>query len=178
MHVLDGSIGWILRTGRRAVWWRAQLWRLLWEVLSRLSAVPVLVLVLSMELAELLLIRIFTKVNITLYCQALEGLAPYLIAKNNVNCARLLPGPCWPPAGTCISQCNNCCAQVAPKFLCNCHWPGPRQTHQWYNQGWRRNGWYYWGLFGSRWWMVAGPEISRLVALYVQLQKRRMLPGD
>ncbi|KAJ8353458.1 hypothetical protein SKAU_G00210250 [Synaphobranchus kaupii] len=48
-------------------------------------------LVLSMELVIFSLIRAFREANFTLYCQALSELIPYFFANNNVNYARWLP---------------------------------------------------------------------------------------
>ena len=48
-------------------------------------------LVLDMELIIFILIRSFMEGNFTLYCEALSGLIPYFFANNNVNYA------CWLP---------------------------------------------------------------------------------
>jgi len=48
-------------------------------------------LVLSMELTIPLLIRAFREANFSLYCQSLTELIPYFFANNNVNYARWLP---------------------------------------------------------------------------------------
>ncbi|KAJ8364285.1 hypothetical protein SKAU_G00131160 [Synaphobranchus kaupii] len=48
-------------------------------------------LVLSIELVIFSLIRAFREANFTLYCQALSELIPYFFANNNVNYARWLP---------------------------------------------------------------------------------------
>ena len=48
-------------------------------------------MVLSMELVILLLIRSFREANFFLYCQSLAELIPYFFANNNVNYARWLP---------------------------------------------------------------------------------------
>ena len=48
-------------------------------------------IVLSMELVIFLLIRSFREANFSLYCQSLAELIPYVFANNNVNYARWLP---------------------------------------------------------------------------------------
>ena len=48
-------------------------------------------MVLSMELVILLLIRSFREANFFLYCQSLAELIPYFFANNNVNYTRWLP---------------------------------------------------------------------------------------
>ena len=48
-------------------------------------------MVLSLELVILLLIRSFREANFILYCQSLAELIPYFFANNNVNYARWLP---------------------------------------------------------------------------------------
>ena len=48
-------------------------------------------LVLSMELTIFMLIRSFRGANLSLYCQALSDLIPYLFANNNTNYAQWLP---------------------------------------------------------------------------------------
>lgn len=131
-------------------------------------------LILAMELTILALIRSFREANFALYCEALSELIPYFFANNNFNYARWLP----------IHLRDMMCLQrrhpevaeefrngnfVVHKSCRNFSAMAIDQAHEQANAVIKGDG----GAIGVtedpsalRRWMVAGPEVSRLVSEY------------
>jgi len=131
-------------------------------------------LILSMELTILALIRSFREANFELYCDALSELIPYFFANNNINYARWLPIHLRDMMS--LEQHH---PQVASEFR-NGNFVVHKscrefsalaidQAHEQANAVIKGDG----GAIGVtedpsalRRWMVAGPEVSHLVAKY------------
>ena len=131
-------------------------------------------LVLSMELVIMSLIRAFREANFSLYCQALSELMPFFFANNNVNYARWLTIHIRD-----MSTLHEKHPQLAAEFHRGnfvVHKSGREfsaiaidQAHEQANAVIKGDG----GAVGLtedpsalRRWMVAGPEVSQLIARY------------
>lgn len=141
-------------------------------------------LVLSMELTIFTLVHSFREANVTLYCQALSELIPYFFANNNLNYARWLPIHLRDMIF--LKQRH---PQLAQEFK-DGHFvvhKSPRefsaiaidQAHEQANAVIKGDG----GAVGLtedpsalRRWMVAGPEVSRLVAQYESISEAKDAP--
>ncbi len=131
-------------------------------------------MVLSMELVVFLLTRSFREANFALYCQTLSELIPYFFANNNTNYARWLP--IHPRDMLTLESIHPELAQefkagnfVVHKTNREFSALALDQSHEQANAIIKADG----GAIGLtedpsalRRWMVAGPEVSRLVALY------------
>lgn len=131
-------------------------------------------LILNMELTILSLVRSFREGDFNLYCESLTALLPYFFANNNINYARWLPVHLrdmlsleqrHPQIAAEFQQGNFvvCKSQRAFSAL------AIDQAHEQANATIKGDG----GAIGVtedasalRRWMVAGPEVSRLVAQY------------
>ena len=133
-----------------------------------------LYMVLSMELGILLLIRSFREANFFLYCQSLAELLPYFFANNNVNYARWLPihyrdmvtlEQKHPQLAQEFQSGNFVVHKSSRQFSA----VAIDQAHEQANAVIKADG----GAIGMtedpsalRRWMIAGPEVSHLVAQY------------
>ena len=131
-------------------------------------------LVLDMELIIFILIRSFREGNFTLYHEALSGLIPYFFANNNVNYARWLPVHLkdmmsleqqHPEVAREFHKGNFVTHKSRREFSAI----AIDQAHEQNNALIKGDGGAV-GLTedpGALWrWMVAGPELSRLIAGY------------
>ena len=133
--------------------------------------------ILSMELTTLSLVRAFREANFGLYCQALSALIPYFFANNNTNYARWLPNHLRDMLS--LEQKHPALYQefMSGKFAV---FKSKRpfsamaivQAHEHANAVIKSDG----GAIGItedasalRRWMVAGPEVCRIVAEYESL---------
>ena len=131
-------------------------------------------MVLSMELVIFLLIRSFREANFVLYCQALHELIPYFFSNNNTNYARWLPihlrdmltlESSHPELHKEFKAGNFVVHKTSRQFSAM----ALDQAHEQTNAFIKADG----GAIGLtedpsalRRWMVAGPEIIRLVSAY------------
>jgi len=131
-------------------------------------------MVLSMELVILLLIRSFREANFFLYCQSPAELIPYFFANNNVNYARWLPihyrdmvtlEQKHPQLAQEFQSGNFVVHKSSRQFSAM----AIDQAHEQTNAVIKADG----GVIGVtedpsalRRWMIAGPQVSHLVAQY------------
>ena len=131
-------------------------------------------MVLTMELVVFVLIRSFREANFALYCQALGQLIPFFFANNNTNYARWLPvhlrdmltlETTHPVVFEEFQKGNFVVHKTNRDFSAM----ALDQAHEQANAIIKADG----GAIGLtedpsalRRWMVAGPEVSRLVAMY------------
>ena len=161
----------------RTHWWHTLLCNSAWGSMSAKRWV-----VLNMELTILTLIRSFREGNFTLYRESLSELIPYFFANNNINYARWLPihlrdmiclEKQHPDVAREFHQGNF----VVHKYDRNFSAMAIDEPHEQNNAVIKGDG----GAIGVtedpsalRRWMVAGPEISRLVTNYEKYQEPKM----
>ena len=143
-------------------------------------------LVLTMELTIFTLVRAFREGNFTLYCVSLSELIPYLFANNNINYARWLPVHLRD-----MLNLERTHPEVAKQFHLGAfvvHKSGRDFSSMALDQAHEQNNAVIKGDGGAigltedpsalRRWMVAEPEVSRMVANYEKASEKKDVKED